>query len=102
MHTNFGYKKSGLGLVGYFEKNPGTRRILPGNTRKIMYYKKGRAKPFSRGGGEKIKEHNVPGRGTFLARGACKITSRAKRAENFSPPSRVFRPPQDQNVPNLV
>ena len=53
----------------------------------------GRAKPFSRGGGEKIKEQHVPGRGTFLARGACEIISRAKRAKNFSPPSRVFRPP---------
>ena len=39
MHTNFGYKKSGFGLVGYFKKNPGTRRVLPGgNTRKIVYY----------------------------------------------------------------
>ena len=48
---------------------------------------------LSLGGGEKIKEQHVPGRGTFLARGACEIISRAKRAKNFSPPSRVFRPP---------
>ena len=34
-----GTKKSGLGLVGYLKKNPGTRRVLPGgNTRKIVYY----------------------------------------------------------------
>ena len=48
---------------------------------------------LSLGGGEKIKEQHVPGRGTFFARGACEIISRAKRAKNFSPPSRVFRPP---------
>ena len=58
---------------------------------KKIHTNQGRGKPFSRG--EKIKEQHHPGKGTFFERGACEIISRAKRAKNFSPPSRVFRPP---------
>ena len=85
MHTNFGYKNSGLGLVGYFEKNPGTRRILPGNTRKIMYYKKGRAKPFSRGGAKKLRNNMFLEEEHFWHAERAKLYRALAREKFFAP-----------------
>lgn len=77
-----GISKKILVPAGYYLEIPEKSCIIKRGVRSL-----------SLGGGEKIKEQHVPGRGTFLARGACEIISRAKRAKNFSPPSRVFRPP---------